>query len=68
MPSLEGVDDNVPRTGYGVRGVSRWWADRLGRGVVGESYDGYGMYGNSFNGYGVYGSSVRSIGVNRQRL
>jgi hypothetical protein len=60
MPSVEGVDDNVPPTGYGMRGRS----DR-GDGVVGStnSSDKSGVYGQSDTSYGVYGSSLSGDGV-----
>jgi hypothetical protein len=78
MPSVEGVDDNVPPTRYGVRGYSN---NRLGSGVVGsgvragvygsssrvgvhgESEEGYGVHGNSSYGYGVLGGSGQGGGV-----
>jgi hypothetical protein len=47
MPSVEGVDDNVPPTGYGVRGRSS------GYGVYGLSSSSDGVHGQSGSGYGV---------------
>jgi hypothetical protein len=62
MPSLEGIDDNVPPTGYGVSGLSN-----NGDGVVGESRSGSrdaaGVYGYSGNTCGVYGQSDSNVGV-----
>src|SRR5215211_1912883 len=70
MPSLEGIDDNVPPTGYGVHGESN-----NGDGVVGESDTSFGVHGKSNNGdgvsgfglsdntYGVYGQSDSNVGV-----
>jgi hypothetical protein len=51
MPSVEGIDDNVPPTGYGVRGQSNIG----GTGVVGQSSSSYGVAGISNNSDGVYG-------------
>jgi hypothetical protein len=36
MPCVEEIDDNMPRTGYGVRGYSN---------------SGFGLYGGSSNGH-----------------
>jgi hypothetical protein len=62
MPSLEGIDDNVPPTGYGVSGLSN-----NGDGVYGESRSGSrgaaGVYGYSDNTCGVYGQSDSNVGV-----
>jgi hypothetical protein len=64
MPSLEGIDDNVPPTGYGVRGYSN-----NGDGVVGESQSGsrdaagVSGFGLSDNTCGVYGQSDSNVGV-----
>jgi hypothetical protein len=58
MPSVEGVDDSVPPTGYGVSGHSS-----SGSGVLGNSNKNYGVYGHSDNQYGVYGDSRSSFGV-----
>jgi hypothetical protein len=62
MPSVEGVDDNVPPRGFGVSGRSYNWAgvygiSNNGSGVAGESNRGYGVYGYSYNWSGVYGES-----------
>ena len=67
MPSVEGVDDDSPAKGYGVRGKSD---DAVG--VRGESdIGGYGVFGKSIavvdedtgiaKGEGVYGESDRFI-------
>jgi hypothetical protein len=64
MPSLEGIDDNVPPTGYGVYGKSN-----NGDGVVGESQSGsrdaagVSGFGLSDNTCGVYGQSDSNVGV-----
>lgn len=58
MPSVDGVDDNVPPTGFGVRGRSN-----SSRGVYGYSSSGPGVYGDSGSGYGVVGGSRFSVGV-----
>ena len=64
MPSLEGIDDNVPPTGYGVYGKSN-----NSDGVVGESQSGsrdaagVSGFGLSDNTYGVYGQSDSNVGV-----
>jgi hypothetical protein len=78
MPSVEGVDDNVPRTGYGVSGRSDSgygvWATSSNSiavrgdspsmlGVLGQSTGGTGVYGFSSSGYGVYGRSSELLGV-----
>jgi hypothetical protein len=52
MPSVEGVDDSVPQTGYGVSGRS----DR-NAGVLGGSHDGFGVVGMSGNSAGLYCNS-----------
>ena len=39
MPSVEGVDNDVPQKGYGVSG---------------RSDSGFGVYGDSVSGNGVY--------------
>ena len=52
MPSVEGVDDSVPQTGYGVSGRS----DR-NAGVLGGSHDGFGVVGMSGNWAGLYCNS-----------
>jgi hypothetical protein len=59
MPSIEGVDDNVPPKGYGVYGQSI----RGSYGVGGFSNTGYGVIGDSRENYGIWGESVRSAGV-----
>jgi hypothetical protein len=48
MPSVEGVDDSVPRIGYGV---------------YGRSVNSYGVLGESNNSIGLAGSNVGNIGV-----
>ena len=64
MPSLEGIDDNVPPTGYGVYGKSS-----NGDGVYGESQSdsgnaaGVSGFGLSDNTCGVYGQSDSNVGV-----
>ena len=64
MPSLEGIDDNVPPTGYGVYGKSN-----TGSGVIGESQSesrdaaGVSGFGLSDNTCGVYGQSSGAYGV-----
>jgi hypothetical protein len=64
MPSVEGIDDNVPPTGYGVYGKSN-----TGSGVVGESQSesrnaaGVSGFGLSYNACGVYGQSDSQVGV-----
>jgi hypothetical protein len=52
MPSLEGIDDNVPPTGYGVHGKSN-----NSDGVLGESDTSFGVHGKSNTGDGVVGES-----------
>ena len=76
MPSVPGVDDNVPPTGYGVYGRS----NRGGYGVVAESnsvavngtsVQDIGVRGHSDSSYGVSGSSSlprRSLWLKSQRL
>jgi hypothetical protein len=64
MPSVEGIDDNVPPTGYGVYGKSN-----DSDGVVGESQSesrdaaGVSGFGLSDNACGVYGQSDSNVGV-----
>jgi hypothetical protein len=58
MPSVEGVDDNVPPKGYGVYGYSQ-----SDYGVRGRSNTGYGMHAQSANNYGMIGFSSTSYGV-----
>jgi hypothetical protein len=58
MPSVEGVDDNVPPTGYGVRGSS----NRGGVGVLGRS-NNIGVQGVSDSGQAVYGYSPSGTGI-----
>jgi hypothetical protein len=69
MPSVNGVDDDVPPQGYGVRGASF-----DGYGVFGDSFSSSGVvgrchtsrpavYGESHSGYGVYGYSYYRHGV-----
>ena len=57
MPSLEGIDDNVPPTGYGVYGKSN-----NSDGVVGESDTSFGVHGKSNNSDGVVGESQSDSG------
>jgi hypothetical protein len=52
MPSVEGVDDNVPPTGFGVLGRSSG-----GTGVFGDSINGPGVRGRSGDFDGVVGVS-----------
>jgi hypothetical protein len=69
MPSVEGVDDNLPSRGFGVHGES--WRAGYGvrgfslanHGVSGQSDSRYGVFGRSYGSYGVYGHSDNSIGV-----
>ena len=56
MPSVEGVDDNVPPKGYGVYGRT---GNRTG--VFGESSSGTGVHGEGASG--VIGKSEHGIGV-----
>jgi hypothetical protein len=58
MPSIEGVDDNVPPRGFGVLGRSNTHV-----GVVGRSNNATGVIGSGFNGDGVVGVSENRIGV-----
>jgi hypothetical protein len=62
MPSVEGVDDNVPPKNYGVNGLSQ----RGGYGIIGFSDYSIGVYGVSrgvsLSASGVFGSS-ENIGV-----
>jgi hypothetical protein len=68
MPSVEGVDDNVPPTGNGVRGggggggSSSSSSSRGGYGEVGQSSNSYGVAGYSSN-IGVGARSDSGIGV-----
>ena len=57
MPSVEGIDDNVPPTGYGVHGKSN-----NSDGVVGESDTSFGVHGKSNTGDGVVGESQSDSG------
>jgi hypothetical protein len=59
MPSVTGVDDDVPPTGYGLLGSS----NRGGSGVVGQSSNSYGVWGRSTNVDGVYGSTNGRYGI-----
>jgi hypothetical protein len=78
MPSVEGVDNDVPQKGYGVRGRSNSSVGVEGRsdsssgvfgfsngspGVFGRSNSGYGVGGVSNSGYGMYGESANNIAV-----
>jgi len=58
--SVEGVDLDEPRKGYGVGGFS---ARAGGRGVFGQSEEGIGVHGTSSISYGVHGHSDTSYGV-----
>ena len=49
MPSLEGIDDDSPPTGYDVYGNSN-----AGDGLLGQSDSGYGVYAVSNTNYGLY--------------
>jgi hypothetical protein len=60
MPSLLGIDDNVPPKCYGVYGRSD---NEEGVGVIGSSRSGGGVEGESSTGPGVYGFSKRGQGV-----
>jgi hypothetical protein len=57
MPSVEGIDDDSPPTGYGVYGKSN-----NSDGVVGESDTSFGVHGKSNNGDGVVGESQSDSG------
>ena len=62
MPSVEGVDNDVPQKGYGVSGKSDSGAGVAGNsqkspGVAGSSRDGFGVVGMSGNWAGLYGES-----------
>ena len=62
MPSVEGVDNDVPQKGYGVSGKSDTGAGVVGNsqkspGVAGNSRDGFGVVGVSGNWAGLYGES-----------
>jgi hypothetical protein len=68
MPSVDGFDDNVPQTGYGVRGRSNTRYGVVGisesdRGVYGGSYSGDAVRGESHSDPGVTGWSTGSVGV-----
>lgn len=56
MPSVEGVDNNVPQRGYGVHGESQ---NRFG--VDGRSNTSYGVYGHSETDVGVVGGGSNNI-------
>jgi hypothetical protein len=63
MPSVEGVDNDVPQKGYGVSGKSDTGAGVAGNshksvGVAGNSQDGFGVVGVSGNWAGLYGESI----------
>ena len=65
MPSVEGVDNDVPQKGYGVSGKSDSGAGVTGNsqkspGVAGNSKDGFGVVGFSGNWAGLYGESVNN--------
>jgi hypothetical protein len=60
MPSLLGIDDDVPPKCYGVYGRSD---SEEGVGVIGSSRSGGGVEGESSAGPGVYGFSDRGQGV-----
>jgi hypothetical protein len=60
MPSLLGIDDDVPPKCYGVYGRSD---KKEGVGVIGSSRSGGGVEGESSIGPGVYGFSKRGQGV-----
>jgi hypothetical protein len=54
MPSVVGVDDNVPRIGYGVKGSAGVNSPIRSAGVVGEGgTSDYGVVGKSNNNIGV---------------
>jgi hypothetical protein len=59
MPSVEGIDDDVPPTGFGVYGLStREWSPELGYsvGVIGRNTgEGFGVVGEAETGDGVVG-------------
>jgi hypothetical protein len=74
MPSLEGIDDDSPPTGYGVYGTSNTGSGVIGKsntgsGVIGESQSesrdaaGVSGFGLSDNTCGVYGQSDSNVGV-----
>jgi hypothetical protein len=69
MPSVEGVDDNMPPTGYGVRGKCSNSGNGVygtaisGTGVAGDSYSGVGVVGFSYSDWGVFGNSYSDVGV-----
>ena len=70
MPSLEGVDDNAPARGFGVRGRSaRDRSPQLGESI---GLDGYSKYSAGVSGkgatIGVGGLSYRGIGVRGHQL
>ena len=60
MPSLLGIDDDVPPKCYGMYGRSD---NEEGVGVIGSSRSGGGVEGESSTGPGVYGFSERGQGV-----
>ena len=65
MPSVEGVDNDVPQKGYGVSGKSDSGAGVAGNsqkspGVAGNSKDGFGVVGVSGNWAGLYGESINN--------
>jgi hypothetical protein len=68
MPSVEGVDDDVPPRGFGVYGHSSnhlgvQGTSNIDIGVQGIGYTGIGVYGGSDSGLGVSGRSNSSNGV-----
>jgi len=58
MPSVTGIDNDLPLKGYGVRGESG-----TGTGVIGRSFNGNGAQFITQAGYGVFSSSHSGIGV-----
>ena len=63
MPSIEGVDDDVPSKGYGVYGES----NRGNSAVYGVSDNGEAVVGKSLHAKGIHGSSSNDDGVFGQR-
>ncbi|HET6807973.1 MAG TPA: hypothetical protein VFH28_02845 [Nitrososphaera sp.] len=64
MPSVEGIDDNVPPTGYGVYGESQSDSgNAAGVSGFGLSDNTYGVYGQSDSNVGVYGTSNAGYGL-----
>lgn len=69
MPSIEGVDDDVPSKGYGVYGESRrgnfavYGVSDNGEAVVGKSLHARGVHGSSSDHDGVFGQSSSGNGV-----